>query len=129
MIQSKKENIMMRWFIWHFYETPAFLVSVWKNYIAFGLHYFSMPLLLATLFAPWKKYHWKYPKGFDAKEYFGIFISNIYSRMMGVFLRLLLIMLGVIAQVFIIIIGVLVILFWLAVPFVIIALLLFLLYV
>lgn len=119
---SKKENIIVMWVTWHFYEMPAFLFVVWKNYLAFGLNYFSVPLLLMTLFSPWKKYQWVYPRGFGFKKYFEVFISNIYSRFMGALVRIALIIAGIIAQIIIFALGALALITWVLLPLIILGL-------
>ena len=127
MEYSKEEdNIITSWFVWHFYEMPKFLFLVWKNYLWFGSNFFSIPLLILTLFSPWRRYKWRYPKGFDIGEYLSTFISNIFSRFMGAICRIALIVFGIITQIFIFTAGVIVILFWFIMPFILVALSLFL---
>ena len=125
METSEKENIIVMWFLWQFYEMPKFLFSVWRNYLFFGLDYFSIPLLLKTLFSPWRRYNWVYPKGFDIKEFFNTLISNIFSRILGAMCRVVLIIVGAVAQVFIFVVGIIIIFLWLLIPFIIIGGILF----
>ncbi len=125
---NNQDNIIISWLLWHFYEMPRFLFSVWKNYLLFGLDFFSVPLLFLTLFSPWRKYRWNYPKGFSITEYLNTFISNIFSRIVGAVCRLVLIILGIIVQIFIFLAGIIVISFWILIPFMLIALILFLIY-
>lgn len=125
METSEKENIFYLWFLWQFYEMPKFLFSAWRNYLFFGLDYFSIPLLLKTLFSPWRRYNWVYPKGFDIKEFFNTLISNIFSRIIGAICRIVLIIVGAVAQVFIFLAGIVTIFLWLLIPFIIIAGILF----
>jgi len=126
-ISEKRENIIIMWLWWHFYEMPKFLFSVWLNYILFGLDYFSIPLLSKTLFSPWRKYNWVYPRGFDIKEFFNTLISNTFSRVLGSMCRMVLIIIGALSQVFIFIAGIVFIVLWLLIPFIIISGLLLLL--
>lgn len=126
-VEAEKENILVSWIVWHFYEMPKFLFSVWKNYLVFGLEYFSVLLLLKTLFSPWRKYNWFYPKSFDVKEFFNTLISNTFSRIIGAFCRLILIIAGILGQVCIFIAGFIAILFWFLMPFIIILGILFIL--
>src|SRR3989338_7106288 len=102
---KEKENIIIGWLLWHFYQVPGFLVSVWKNYIFFVLDFFSAPLLLKSLFSPWRKTAWRYPKGFIITEYLSTFISNIFSRIIGAICRVFLIILSLFALAFVLIIG------------------------
>ncbi len=125
-MQQYYQNLLTSWFKWHFYEMPQFLFSIWKNYISFGADFFSAHLLLKTLFSPWRRYNWRYSKGFDIGEFFSTLISNIFSRIIGAIMRSVLIILGIITQIFILAIGGIIILFWLLMPFILVALILFL---
>src|SRR3989344_368016 len=125
MQEFKKQNIVLDWFYWHFFEMPKFLFLVWKNYILFFLDYFSIPLLLMTLFSPWRKNKDSYSGGFDIGKFFSSFIYNVFSRLIGMFLRLILIVIGIMAQIFVIIFGVFIIIVWVLMPFVLIGVVLF----
>lgn len=118
---SSRENIISEWFYWHFYDMPKFLLEVWQNYISFALNYFSLPILLKSLFAPWRKYRWKYPKGFDVIEFFNTLVSNSVSRFLGAIVRIILIVAGIIFQIFVLLAGAVVFLFWILIPFIAIA--------
>lgn len=125
----RQANTIGAIFNWHFYEMPSFLFLVWKNYIEFVFNYFSIHLLFLTLFSPWRRYKWRYPRGFDIGGYLSIFISNFFSRVMGAIARLFLIVIGIIAQIFIFTAGIVVILLWVSMPFIIVFLLFLLFYV
>ncbi len=124
---SKKENLIASWFMWHFYQMPQFLFLIWKNFISFSLDFFSIPLLIATLFSPWRRYKWRYPGRFDIKGFFETLISNIFSRVVGAICRLFLIIVGIPVIVFMVLAGFIVILFWIIMPLVLVVLM-FLLY-
>ncbi|MDP2741180.1 MAG: hypothetical protein Q8O66_00620 [bacterium] len=116
----KKQNIIISWVVWQFYEMPDFLIQVWKNYLLFGLNYFSVHLLFKTLFSPWKRYNWRYPKGFDVGEFFNALVSNIFSRFLGFLFRIILIIVGILGQIVIFFGGAIAILIWVLIPFIII---------
>lgn len=113
----ERENAIAGWFFWHFYEMPVFLFSMWKNYIAFVLYYFSIPLLVSTLFSPWRRYNWGYPKYFSLGEYAGTFISNLFSRIIGAMARLVLIATGIVSMAAVLVLGMAVMLAWIILPF------------
>ncbi|MEK7664946.1 MAG: hypothetical protein AAB361_02280 [Patescibacteria group bacterium] len=125
MEASEKQNIILSWMVWHFYEMPDFLIQVWKNYILFGLNYFSVHILFKTLFSPWRRYNWKYPNIFEVGEFFNALVSNIFSRIIGFLLRIALIITGILGQIIIFLAGAVIILLWLLIPFIIIGGLLF----
>jgi len=111
-----ENNVAISYLSWHFYEAPKFLVKVWKNYINFSLNYFSTSLLLKTLFSPWRRYAWGYPKGFDVKVILENFVSNIISRVLGAIVRLFLIIAGAFVQVGIFLGGAILIAIWILLP-------------
>jgi len=121
MDNSRRQNILSLWFNWHFYEMPRFLLGIWKNYILFALNYFSLPVLLKSFFAPWRKYKWNYPKSFNVAEFFSTLISNAFSRLLGALVRIVLIITGIIFQIFVIFAGLIIFLLWILIPFIIIA--------
>ncbi|MFA6190032.1 MAG: hypothetical protein WC711_00760 [Candidatus Staskawiczbacteria bacterium] len=119
MAFSQKKNIFIIWLKWHFLEVPKFLLEVWQNYVLFVLNYFSLPTLLKSLFSPWRRYRWNYPKGFQIGEIAGTFLSNVFSRFLGFLMRIVLIVLGILLQVFVIFLGAVIFLFWILVPIII----------
>lgn len=121
MDTNNRENILVLWFFWQFYEMPKFLLGVWKNYIFFALNYFSLPILLKSLFSPWRKYRWNYPKWFNIGEFFSTLISNMFSRLLGALMRVVLIVIGILFQIFVIFAGLIIFLAWVLVPFAVIA--------
>ncbi len=122
---ENNQNIFIDWVSWHFYEMPNFLLEVWKNYILFALNYFSLPLLLKSFLSPWRRYKWRYPKGFDVVEFLNTLISNFFSRILGAMMRIVLIVVGILFQIFVIFAGAVIFLAWIFLPFIILAGLLF----
>jgi len=83
--------ILIQYLSWHFFDVPKDILRGWKNFLKFGLNYFSISLLFKTLFSHWRKYRWFYPKGFDIGKYIEVFFSNLISRILGAILRIFLI--------------------------------------
>ena len=125
MEASSEQNIFVEWFLWQFYEVPKFLLQVWSNYLMFATNYFSVPLLLKTFLAPWRRYNWRYPKGFDLVEFLNTLISNIFSRILGALMRIILIIIGILFQIFVVIAGLAIFVGWILAPFIIIVGLIF----
>ena len=109
-------NIIFQYLQWHFIGQPKAILRAWKNFLLFNLNYWSIPLLLKTLFSPWRKYRYSYGKGFDIKRFFEALSFNIISRAMGVIMRSILIFIGIITEIFIIFIGIIIFLGWLILP-------------
>ncbi len=119
MEKNSGENVLSQWVVWQFFEMPAVLFKVWNNYLVFATNLFSLPLLLKTFFSPWRRYKWRYPKGFDLGEFFSTLVSNIFSRFMGALVRIFLIVAGILFQIFVVVAGAVVFVAWLLVPFII----------
>ena len=113
----KKENIFWQYLIWQFFEVPKGILKTWWNFLKFYLiNYFSIPLLIETFFAHWRRYRWFYPKGFDVGQYFEVFFSNFISRILGAVMRSFLIIIGISVEIFIIFIGFFILLGWFLLP-------------
>lgn len=125
MEKVKSRNIFSEWASWHFYEMPKFLLLVWKNYILFASNYFSLPILIKSFFAPWRRYRWNYPNIIQVGEFLSTLISNFFSRLIGALMRVFLIIAGVVFQIFVIFAGLAVFLLWLLLPLIVIIVLIF----
>ncbi len=117
------QNILFKWLIFQFFDAPKEILKAWRNFLIFNLNYFSIPVLLRTLFAYWRKYSWEYPRGFDLAKYLEVALSNFISRILGAIMRVILICLGVAVEIFIIFSGFVLLLLWLILPALIIFLL------
>jgi len=95
---------------------PKKILRAWKNFLLFNIEYFSIPLLLKTLFAHWRRYKWVRGRGFDLGEYLGVLSSNLISRTLGFIMRTILITIGLIAETLILFIGITVLIGWIALP-------------
>jgi hypothetical protein len=114
-------NIFLLYLSWHFLEVPKNILVAWKNFLRFGLNYFSIALLLRTLFSPWHKYSWAYPRGLYIGRRLEIFFSNLILRILGAIFRIFLIIFGVSVEIFIIFTGIIVFFGWLILPVLLIA--------
>ncbi len=69
----------------------GFILSYWRFALRFALflgHLFAVPLLLKTLFSPWKRDITVAGKnGFDPKEWFNRHLFNFFSRFIGLFAK------------------------------------------
>jgi len=110
------QNIIFQWISWQFFEMPRNILMGLRNFLKFGLNYFSIPLLLKTLFSHWRRYRWLYPKGLDIGKYFEALISNLISRFLGFIMRLVLIIVGILAEIFILFVGIVIFTGWLILP-------------
>jgi hypothetical protein len=111
------QNILIKYLVWHFFDTPKGILSAWRNCLRFNLNHWSVPLLLKTWFSPWRRYRYSYGKGFGFTKYFEVFTFNLISRILGALMRSVLIIIGLAMEVLVLSAGAIVLLAWLASPF------------
>ena len=111
-----RQNLIVQYFVWHFNDVPKELFKAWKNYLSFYLNFFSTPLLIKTFFSPWHGLKWSYGRGFSASRYLETAISNGFSRIVGAFLRIFIVLIGFFFEVIIFFLGLLIILSWYLLP-------------
>ena len=73
--------------------------------------YFSVPLLLRTLFKPFRQIS-AGETGRDLKEKFQVALDKLFSRLIGAFMRVFLIIAGVLSMIFVIILDLIKALVW-----------------
>ena len=110
------KNIIVQYLQWYYFEVAKEILRGWRNYLWFISNYFSISLLLKTLFAPWRRYRFSYGRGFSLKQYLSSFSFNAFSRLVGFIIRIIFIILGVISEIIIFIAGLAVFLIWLGLP-------------
>jgi hypothetical protein len=122
---AQKQNIISQWMVWQFFDVPREILKGWKNFLKFNLNYFSVPLLLRTLFSPWRRYKVSYGKGFDISRYLEALFSNLIFRTLGAIMRSFLIIIGLLVEIFLVFAGIIVFFGWLILPVLLIAGLIF----
>jgi len=117
---SPKINIVFKWFSWHFFDVPKSILKGFWNFLLFNISFFSIGFHIRTFFSHWRRFKESYGRGFDAKRYFQAFSSNLISRIMGAFVRTIIIVLGLLVELLILLLGVILFLIWLILPILII---------
>ena len=110
---------------WYYGEAIKDVLTGWKNYIIFSLNYFSIPLLLKTILAPWKRDITRKPRGFDVKKVFEYIAFNLISRGIGFLVRFFTIIVGIVFFLLVLVFGFIFFIVWLILPFAIVGLFIF----
>lgn len=101
---------------WHYGRAFADILVVWTNFFWFSLHFFSIPLLIRTLFSPWRRLHEEYQRGFHPQEFAKSLIINIIMRIVGAIARIVIIIIGILVLLTVTIVGIVFLLFWTIAP-------------
>ena len=110
---------------WYYGEAMKEVLKGWNNFIIFATQYFSIPLLLKTLLAPWRRDITRRPRGLDLKKFFEYLAFNLISRGTGFLVRFITIIVGIIFLVFTIFAGAVFFILWLFLPLILLGLLIF----
>jgi len=113
---TEDKNILFLFLTWHFTRAPGEIFKRLRSVFLFNWNYFSIPFLLRTFFAPWRRYKFSYGKGIDVGRFFEVLVFNTFSRFMGALIRLGVIIAGVLVQALILFLGVVIFLFWIILP-------------
>ena len=108
--------LLLRYVKWHYLDASRDILKGWGNILWFNFNYFSVPLLVQTFFAPWRRIVWDYGRGFDLGRYLFTFASNLISRILGSIMRSFLIVAGIAMELALFCLGILFFLFWLFLP-------------
>jgi len=108
----------MEFLSWYYSQGVDYYIASWFSTVRSVNHYFSLPLLMRTLFSPWKRMVVvdKSP-GFNIQKRFEAFTFNMISRGIGAFVRFTLIWVGAIFIIFTFLGGIMGLFLWLALPF------------
>jgi ATP-dependent Clp protease ATP-binding subunit ClpC len=84
----KSINQQPSYIFWHFIAVPKQILKIWINFSIFFYHYFSIGILLKTLFLPWKRvYRVKQSLGISIQEISDRLSYNLISRCLGFLIR------------------------------------------
>jgi hypothetical protein len=107
---------------WYYGQAINDILTGWRNFIIFSLEYFSIPLLLKTIIAPWRRDITRKPRGLDLKKLFEYISFNAISRTLGFIVRFFTIWVGILFFLAVIILGAAFFILWLALPLIIVGL-------
>lgn len=101
---------------WHYTTAIQNILLIWKNFILFFYHFFSIGLLLSTILEPWHGILTQRGRGFDIGEFVRVRAENAISRVLGAIMRSIAIGLGLFAEGVTLCIGIGIFIFWIGAP-------------
>lgn len=97
--------VFFEFFEWLYNEGVPEFLKAWRNLHWFFYHFFSVPLMLRSLFQPLKRLKEKYKRGFDPEKFFENLAINTIMRIAGFFIRITFLAFAGIAQFFVFVFG------------------------
>ena len=116
-------SIVQHYLLWHYSRAFLEILHVWRNFLWFWIHFFSLPELITNWLAPYKRMVEERHEAWDLEDLAGTVIIGLFSRLVGGLVRTVLIFCGLICLLMTILFGIMVYAFWLAAPVAIITLL------
>jgi hypothetical protein len=108
--------LLYHYMVWHYTRGVADYLSVWKTFLWFVPHFFSILTLLKTLFSPWHRLKESYSGKFSLEAFGETIILNTIMRFVGLFVRLITIVLGIFVEAVVFAGGVALFFVWLTAP-------------
>ncbi len=103
--------------VWHYTRAYVDLWNNWKHFFFATFRFFSIPLLIRTLFSPWRRLNDSYKKGLDPGAFFETFMVNVLMRAVGFVIRVITLVIGVAALFLLIVLGMVCVVIWTILPF------------
>ncbi|MCA9363291.1 hypothetical protein KC851_03145 [Candidatus Kaiserbacteria bacterium] len=116
-------SVMQNYLLWHYSRAWGEIFHVWFNFLWFTIHFFSIPQLARSWFAPWKRITEDRGDRWSFEDLAGYVIIGLLSRLVGFIIRTLVILIGLIALTLVIVGGAGFFVIWLTLPLSIIVLL------
>lgn len=110
-------SIFRDYFLWHYSTAYLDALHVWWNYLWFVNHLFSVPDVLRSFFAPFKRLE-EAPVNFikDPGTFFANLFVNLMMRIVGIVLRAAIIMFALLLFLITLVAGAAFLVFWTALP-------------
>ncbi len=111
--------------IWHYGRAVRDFFDIARDLLWFGYHFFSLPVLTRTLFAPFSRIH---TEGFSIlaiESSLQNIALNLISRIVGLVMRLIVIAAGIVCEILLAAALIIIFLVWLILPWTILFLLAF----
>ena len=112
----RNDGKMYQYLFWHYTKGRKSFLRIWKNYLEYFWHYYSVSLLARTLFSYWHRDITFRGPGFDFREFFQTLAFNILSRGVGAFARTATIIFALLVELITLILGVVLYFLWLIFP-------------
>jgi len=107
---------------WHYSRGITNFLLHWKDFLWFAWNFFSIGLLLKTLFTPFQRLGQK-AKSFDPEKILEALATTLMMRLVGAIVRSFFIIIGVASLLAILVFGAVFFIAWVLIPFVLLTML------
>jgi hypothetical protein len=87
--------ILTNYLLWHYSKAIVSLFGLYRNFVLFIYHLFSLPILFRTWISPWRRLNEGYPKSLvDFSAILETLLINTLMRLVGFVMRTIVIFCG-----------------------------------
>jgi hypothetical protein len=115
-------HIVHHYLSWHYQAAIKELFHLWRNFAWFTLHLFSIPQLVGSWIAPWKRIEEKRGNTWNLEDLAGYLVIGLLSRLIGFMVRTIIIGIGLLVLTLVLIAGLVAVITWYLLPLIIVAL-------
>lgn len=109
--------LVPHYIVWHYTQAISNLFAIWGNLIWFLYNFFSIKLLFQTLLSPFERLTEESKGGLDIESFFSALIVNTLMRIVGFFVRSIVIIIGLLSILLLFLGGLFLFIIWLFIPF------------
>ena len=106
----------MEFISWFYQRGVTYYLRRWYFLLASIYHYFSIPILVFTMFSPWRKVVIEERTGYNVQKYLSNLVFNLISRSVGAVMRIILLISGIVLLLFAFLGGAAGLVVWLFLP-------------
>lgn len=104
---------------WHYTRALKDYARLWLTFFWFVYNFFSISILVGSIFSPWRRMGEAYGHGFNADAFFAALIINTLMRVVGFCVRIVVIIAGAFSLAAVLFLGCAGFIVWLALPLII----------
>jgi ATP-dependent Clp protease ATP-binding subunit ClpC len=109
----------MSFFVWHYTEGLRSFFEIWKNYLEFFWHYFSINRFFETLFSAWRRDISRVAqRGLHPVLFLQAMLENIITRILGAIVKTGMIFIGLTFEILALFLGAILFFVWVSFPLV-----------
>ncbi|MFA6475814.1 MAG: hypothetical protein WCV68_00195 [Candidatus Paceibacterota bacterium] len=116
--------IIVNYLIWHYTRAVLEFSHIYKNILSFLINFFSIPVLVRSYFAPWRRMGEDYTKDIfhDFEDVVAVFVVNFIMRIVGVVMRTVIIIAGLLFVIIVALFYPVLLIVWLLLPLILVVL-------
>ncbi len=108
--------VFFSYFKWHYSDSLKDAVRIWRDFLSFIYHFFSLKYLVLSFFKPWKRMGEVYGGGLNISDLLETIIINTILRLVGMIIKITTFVLGLTAEILIFFGGLIFLVFWFFLP-------------